>query len=532
MKKYLSAFLLMLLPLLANAYDAEIDGIYYNFNKSDKTATVTYKSPYSYYYRGNSVTIPSFVKYNSTSYLVTAIGNDAFSYSHITSVVIPNSVTTIGSYAFAGSDFESIDIPNSVTTIENNAFDDCMNLETLEIPKSVTSIGKKAFYNCPSLTSITVDSKNKVYDSRNNCNAIIETVKEELRFGCQNTVIPNSVKTIGYYAFARCIHLESIEIPEGVTVIDAAAFSQCESLASVKFPNSLTTIAESAFRNCTSLTSVEIPKGVTGITKNSYLETPFYGCSNLSKVIFHCPRIGDWFDNMSSIKEVIIGDEVTTIGSYAFDGWTGLTTVKIPNSVETIEQRAFYGCTNLDTLIIGSGIKTLGTNILGDDYEVRPSHVYCYAEQVPSAGDAFTYLYFPFVTLHVPASVIEDYENTEPWSKFGNIVAIEEDFPETKVCATPVITYNNGQLQFTCETAGVKFVSKITCADVGDYEESTIPLASAYTVSVYATATGYQPSETVTETITLTGTGGLDIDGDGELTIGDITKLIDAYLEK
>ena len=177
MKQRTLLFILVLLSALtASAYDAVIDGIYYNLDTSTRKATVTYGDAE---YKG-SVTIPETVTYNGVTYSVTSIGNGAFYYcSGLTSVTIPNSVTSVGAWAFIG---------------------------------------------CSSLASISVENGNTVYDSRDNCNAIIHTETNTLIAGCKNTVIPNSVTEIGYNTFYYCSGLTSVTIPNSVTSIGDAAF--------------------------------------------------------------------------------------------------------------------------------------------------------------------------------------------------------------------------------------------------------------------------------------------------------------------
>ena len=227
---------------------------------------------------------------------VTSIGSYAFSYcSNLTSVTIPESVTTIGYRAFYGcSALTSVTIPESVTTIGYDAFLLCTslpvednlryadtylveavdgtqstynikegtkwigsgafsflsNLTSITIPSSVTNIHYEAFMFCPNLTTVTVSEGNTVYDSRNGCNGIIETASNTLIMGFRNTVIPNSVTTIGEYAFFFREDLTSITIPEGVTEIGHNAFFGCSGLTSVTIPNSLTTIGPDAFEGC------------------------------------------------------------------------------------------------------------------------------------------------------------------------------------------------------------------------------------------------------------------------------------------
>ena len=166
---------------------------------------------------------------------VTSIGSYTFhSCGSLTSITIPNSVTSIGYYAFQYCrSLTSITLPNSVTSIEGSAFSRCSSLTSITIPNSVTSIGSGAFAGCSSLTSIVVESGNTMYDSRENCNAIIETATNTLIAGCQSTTIPNSVTSIGSDAFSQCFSLTSITIPNSVTNIGNYAFYNCSALTSI-----------------------------------------------------------------------------------------------------------------------------------------------------------------------------------------------------------------------------------------------------------------------------------------------------------
>ena len=233
-----------------------IEGIKYLLEEETLTAEVI-KNPNGY--RGNII-IPETIVFNEVTYRVTSVGKQAFGNCFsLTSVVIPNSVTSIGRDAFWGCDslksiiisngvtsigtaafmecdsLKSIVIPNSVISIEDNAFSGCSSLTSIVIPESVKSIGEGAFSGCSSLTSVVVAEGNTVYDSREQCNAIIHTATNTLISGCQNTIIPDSVTSIEEEAFLSCVALKSIVIGNGVTSIGAAAFMGCDSLKSITF---------------------------------------------------------------------------------------------------------------------------------------------------------------------------------------------------------------------------------------------------------------------------------------------------------
>ncbi len=296
MKKHLLLFAMILLPLVASAHDIEVknaDGvtIYYNYINDVTELEVTFRGSYydgySNEYQGN-VAIPEEVTYMNRTRKVTSIGSYAFRQCYgLTSVTIGNSVTSIGERAFYDCfRLTSVTIGNSVTSIGTGAFEYCPGLTSITIPNSVTSIGTGAFRSCYGLTSIMVEEGNSKYDSRDNCNAIIETGTNQLLFGCQNTKIPNSVTSIGGSAFSGCSRLTSITIPNSVTSIGTGAFEYCSGLTSVTIPNSVTSIGETAFNGCSGLTSVTIGNSVTSIgnaaffgvdipTVISLIENPF-----------------------------------------------------------------------------------------------------------------------------------------------------------------------------------------------------------------------------------------------------------------
>ena len=329
---------------------------------------------------------------------VTAIGNWAFyACKDLTSIHIPNSVTVIGFEAFYQcSSLMGVNIPNAVTTIGYQAFYGCTSLRQMHIPASVRSIGESAFEYCPSLSSMSVAAGNPRYDSRDECNAIIETSDNTLLAGCCNTVIPSTVTTIGDYAFSGCSTLTSVDIPVGVTAVGDYAFRGCSSLRSAIFPAGLTSIGASAFFECASLNRVDIPSSVETIggfafercpaiyrinvesgnptydsrdSCNAIIETAtgklMAGCMN-TVIPATVTAIGDnAFSGCFMLTRADIPKSVTAIGHYAFTGCTSLSSISIPGTVTSIGDAAFNGCSALSVLNIPNSVTAIGQAAFG-----------------------------------------------------------------------------------------------------------------------------------------------------------------------
>ena len=263
------------------------NNVYYAYNKETHALTISGEGQMESY-DPNDVEYAPWYRYAGDIHSlviesgVTGIGNWAFSEcSNLNFVTIPNSVSYIGRWAFCGcSSLTTLTIPNSVEKIDWMAFMGCSSMTSLTIGNRVTDLSEDAFDGCISLTSIKVADGNPKYDSRNNCNALIETSTNTLIKGCNNTVIPNGVTSIGGGAFSGCTGLTSVIIPNGVTSIGFTAFSECSVLSSVVIPNSVTTIGDGAFSSCSGLTSVIIPNSVTSIGYAA-----FQNCSGLISVI-------------------------------------------------------------------------------------------------------------------------------------------------------------------------------------------------------------------------------------------------------
>lgn len=300
-------------------------------------------------------------------YVVSKLAVYSFSEcENLKTITIPDSVTAIADGVFSGCiSLSEVNIPDTVTIIGAWTFADCFSLESIAIPKSVTKITHNAFSRCNNLSNITVDAKNKKYDSRENCNAIIESSTDRMIVGCRNSSIPDTVKEIGEDAFSCCYTLESITIPNSVEKISDRAFMFCSSLKEIKIPNSVTSVGEWAFSNCTSLATAEISapleklsgwtfadcSSLTSVnipdTVNTLGESAFVGCSSLRSIEIpkSVKRINDWvFCNCSSLSDVKLPDSLEKIGYETFSKCISLKSIVIPESVNSIGYGAFYGC--------------------------------------------------------------------------------------------------------------------------------------------------------------------------------------------
>jgi hypothetical protein len=261
---------------------------------------------------------------------------------------------SIGKHAFHNCrNLEEIDLGEKVIEIAMYAFNSCSKLKNIKLPETLKTLGKGAFYNCPSLTdlyipsnlesiytgcfdncvfnTIKVSPNNTVFDSRNNCNAIIESSSNTIIKGSNNTIIPNTITTISDRAFHNCKGITSLTIPDSVTSIGEGAFAVCSNLRELILPQNLVSVDESSFSSCTSLTRIEMPKFV--------------------KIIYE-----DCFCGCTSLKTVILGENISKLYEGCFQRCTSLTDITCAaKNTPSLDTDVFTGLPENGILRIPSG---------------------------------------------------------------------------------------------------------------------------------------------------------------------------------
>jgi len=483
--------------------------------------------------------------------------------SKITSITIPNSVTTIGKYAFEQcTSLTNIDIPNSVTTIGADAFFYCSGLTgSLTIPNSVTTIGSDAFSNCKKIVSVNIGNSvsNIGSGAFNYCSNLTRVNITDLEAWCnisfsgsgsnpcsyahhlylndeeiKDLVIPNSITSIGNYAFDGCSQFTNVSIPNSVISIGDYAFDWCNGLTSITIPSSVTTIGKGAFSSCSGLNKVNI-NDLEAWCRISFSD-------NYSNPCIYAHHL---YLNGEEIEDLITHNYITSIYDYAFYCCEGLVNVTIPNSVTEIRSNAFGGCINLNSVTIPSSITTIGGMVF--DYCTALRDVYCYIKDLSTISmsdysfsfygpDNMNSGYYSNRTLHVPAGTLEAYQADTRWSQyFGNIVEMEPEVILASSIELNVTTagLNEGAtLQLTATVLPEDAADKSVTWTSSDESVATVDDNGLVTMQGDGTATitamttdGSDLSTTCTVTLLPVGIKG-DINGDEKISIGDVTTLI------
>ena len=579
---------LIMMSITASAFYAEVDGIYYEFNEDDFTASTACNYQYNSDKYTGEIEIPAEVEYEYVKYTVTAIGYSTFSdQSSLTSVKIPNSITSIGSDAFAYcSSLSTIQFPSNLISIGDGAFEECSALTSISIPNSVTYIGYSAFrdtgwYNAQPFGLLYIDNCLVDYKGALNGNYIVDDGTRLIASrifgmcgGLYSITIPNSVKHIGAGAFSECRGLAYANLPSGLTDIEERLFGDCNNLKSITIPEGVKSIGKSAFTHCNGLTTITIPEGVTSIG-----EWAFSDCINLSSILFpsSLTSIGadafggtPWYDNQpqglvyvgkiayrykgempanthieieegtlqlcsglfagfSNLVSITIPNSVKDVGGATFSNCLGLTSITIPNSVEEIGNTCLFGCSNLKNLTIGSGVKHIGSQAF---WGCALESVTVLAETPPAVDNEEVFSDY-LVPLLVPESAALSYMSTSPWSTFTMFKNLDGEEIKKQKCAKPTITVCDGYLAFACETEEVEYHFSITNDNFpsGSTLSDIIPFSKKIVITLYASKAGWENSDTTTlelDDIKVVG----DLNGDGTVNVADHVTLSEMILSK
>lgn len=381
--------------------------LYYTINDDQVTVTVTHPSYLNwggYDKPVGELSIPPAVEYENVTFTVTAIDASAFATcNRLTSVVVPGTVVEIGDQAFVR----------------------CDSLEVFRMGNGVARLERGILANCPRLQYLSVGAGNSVYDSREGCNAIIETATNTLLVGSMNTVIPSSVRVVGEKAFEGNVLLQHVVVPDSVTEVGNRAFAGCTNLESVVLPTALSTMGQQLFSGCVGLTTANLPETLTTVPVGT-----FEGCSALTSVAIPASVtvIGDMaFCSCAALSQVTLPAGLLTVGDHAFSDCRSLRTVVVPDQVTTIGTDAFWNCEKLHYVKLGSSVRSIGRTAFSRCH--RLAQVMSSNPEPPTMAEDSFYEVKDTIPIYIPYNTRMFYE--AEWSYFSNFVeadvtAIEE----------------------------------------------------------------------------------------------------------
>ena len=407
-------------PLLSNMF--EVDGItYVPTSMSERTCDVV---NYDINRTTESVEVGASVSYRNIAFTVNNVNDCTFYNSKNIKEISLSNQGGLGTNAFENcTALASVELSESITSIGNYAFNKCGQLTSITLPASIASVGYAPFAQCDNLASISVKNGNTKYDSRENCNAIIETEANKLVAACDNTVIPESVTEIGDYAFVDCAEITSLNIKDNINSIGDYAFSGCSGLTDVVIEDRTEVLTlgsngnKGLFADCP-LASVYIGGKIVYDTSSSKGYSPFYGNTSLQTVEI-TDREEQIYENefygCTNLTNVSIGNKISSIGAYAFSGCSSLKGFSFGSSMESIGAYAFTGCTNLESMTVHTVVPPVcGTQALNDIDKWK-------------------------CTLNVPEGYASAYQAAGQWKEF---LYVEDNVPIKKYTLTFMVDGN------------------------------------------------------------------------------------------
>lgn len=334
----------------------------------------------------------------------------------------------------SGEKIVDLVIPGGVTRIGDGAFSGCSSIRSLSIPSTITEWGYNSF-NCENLNAIYISDLAQWCQIR--CTDFMDNPLHKAKHlflnGIEITgqlVIPNTIDSIGNWAFVNCEGITSVVIPEGIVSIGRGSLNTCVNMTQVSFPNSLTKIGWASFLGCESLQNVVVPNNVVSIEGYA-----FKNCYEMESITFgdSLKEIGSWsFTSCTSLKKIVFGNNLQKIGDIAFGYDSSLTSIEIPASVISIGEVAFYDCTGLNSII-------------------------CHATTPPTLGENVFYNVDKNIPLYVPTTSLELYRVADQWKDFTNIQGLTPESPthqngllngEFSIGSDKKIRFSQGNLQY------------------------------------------------------------------------------------
>lgn len=323
------------------------------------------------------------------------LGNYAFMNCSKIAIYYTQNVTTIGECAFLGSGLSGELDLRGVKNIKKSAFNGC-EITSIAFGKNLSAIEPSAFFNCDDLNEIKLSDENDEYVYVDDC--LIRRSDNTLVLGLASAVIPETVVSIGDYAFAYRKNLSEMAIPSSVTAIGSYAFADCENLKTIEVSESVKSIQSCVFKNCVSLTKA------TWRTLVSVPDSVFENCSALTDVkLSNVTKIGERaFSGCIGLKEIILPQSLTEIGEYAFNK-TALASITLPQSIDKVGNGWFLGCKYLETVNFDGKIKEIGNSAFSGCTSLKNIEI---PSSVVSIGNSAFNSCTSLKNIEIPSSVV------------------------------------------------------------------------------------------------------------------------------